>query len=319
MVDLGSGKGYLSTHLAFQHKLHVIGVDAQNINTKGASKRADILSRQWEGLTRNEVLRAEKSFAGKLGKKQKKLLKKMEHGRDIEQRKEMDKSTALCSVLSDEVYTDFSSFFEVHEKTVADKISPDSSEGLMLETSSHKENFPFSVNSEENVEGKGQQERKTLSAKVSMDTECAVCEDLPSDSRFTAKKQNTKSSKLKANHHPVTMYIHTDSDLSEIVDRAMNLNPSDDLSETSAVHRNAEETGVSISAIPSDGQKLNRGSIMLTGLHTCGGLGSSIIRLFVNSKDAKVLCNVACCYHLMKEEFVASPFEEKGSYFFVKH
>jgi hypothetical protein len=107
------------------------------------------------------------------------------------------------------------------------------------------------------------------------------------------------------------MYIHTDSDLSEIVDRAMSVNSASYLNEVPTVHRNTE-VGTNI----SDCEKWNRGSVLLTGLHTCGGLGSSIVRLFVNSKDAKVLCNVACCYHLMKEQFVASPFEEKGRYFF---
>jgi hypothetical protein len=188
VVDLGSGKGYLSTQLAFQHKLCVIGVDAQNINTKGASKRADILSRQWEGLTRNEVLRAEKTSAGKLGKKRKKLLKKMEHGKDVQQHKEMGKSTALSSVISDEVYTDFSSFFGEEDETVVDKISHESGGDLMLEASSVTENSLFSVNSEGNVGEGGQQNSTTSSAEVYTKTECTDSIESHSDSRYSSKK-----------------------------------------------------------------------------------------------------------------------------------
>jgi hypothetical protein len=49
---------------------------------------------------------------------------------------------------------------------------------------------------------------------------------------------------------------------------------------------------------------------MLTGLHTCGLLGTSLQNLFVKSNQTKVLCYVSCCYHLMNEEFVLTPFTD---------
>ena len=36
---MGSGKGYLSQHLALSHGLCVVGVDAQITNTQGACRR----------------------------------------------------------------------------------------------------------------------------------------------------------------------------------------------------------------------------------------------------------------------------------------
>lgn len=38
-MDVGSGKGYLSQHLALHYGLTVVGVDAQEINTLGAETR----------------------------------------------------------------------------------------------------------------------------------------------------------------------------------------------------------------------------------------------------------------------------------------
>ena len=38
-MDIGSGKGYLSQHLALHYGLTVVGVDAQEINTLGAQTR----------------------------------------------------------------------------------------------------------------------------------------------------------------------------------------------------------------------------------------------------------------------------------------
>ena len=39
VIDVGSGKGYLSAHLALQHGLTVVGVEAQETHTIGAEKR----------------------------------------------------------------------------------------------------------------------------------------------------------------------------------------------------------------------------------------------------------------------------------------
>ena len=36
---MGSGKGYLSQHLALRHGLCVVGVDAQQRHTQGAQRR----------------------------------------------------------------------------------------------------------------------------------------------------------------------------------------------------------------------------------------------------------------------------------------
>ncbi|KAK3595236.1 hypothetical protein CHS0354_021553 [Potamilus streckersoni] len=58
--------------------------------------------------------------------------------------------------------------------------------------------------------------------------------------------------------------------------------------------------------------------MMLTGLHTCGDLGSSMLELFVNNPDVAVLCGVSCCYHLIhekfsKEEETMEDYAEEGS------
>lgn len=41
----------------------------------------------------------------------------------------------------------------------------------------------------------------------------------------------------------------------------------------------------------------------LVGLHTCGNLASTSMQLFVNCPQARFLCNVGCCYHLLDELF----------------
>lgn len=48
--------------------------------------------------------------------------------------------------------------------------------------------------------------------------------------------------------------------------------------------------------------------VMLVGLHTCGNLAASSLRMFINSpRDVTCLVNVGCCYHLLVEDFDLNP------------
>lgn len=52
----------------------------------------------------------------------------------------------------------------------------------------------------------------------------------------------------------------------------------------------------------------NEPKVLLTGLHTCGNLAASCLRLFVENADAvEAIVNVSCCYHLIDEEFINDP------------
>ncbi|KAL9913663.1 putative methyltransferase-like protein 25 [Glossina fuscipes fuscipes] len=44
-------------------------------------------------------------------------------------------------------------------------------------------------------------------------------------------------------------------------------------------------------------------SICLTGLHTCGNLASTCLRVYHSQPECKFLCNIGCCYHLIKEMY----------------
>lgn len=52
IIDAGDGKGYLSSRLALEHRLHVLGIDASATNTLGAQKRGEQLARAWTTLQR---------------------------------------------------------------------------------------------------------------------------------------------------------------------------------------------------------------------------------------------------------------------------
>lgn len=41
----------------------------------------------------------------------------------------------------------------------------------------------------------------------------------------------------------------------------------------------------------------------MVGLHTCGDLAPSTLRMFVAKPELSAVCSVGCCYHLLTEEF----------------
>lgn len=52
----------------------------------------------------------------------------------------------------------------------------------------------------------------------------------------------------------------------------------------------------------------NQEQFSLVGLHTCGSLATTCLKLFTEPKNClKLLVNVGCCYHLIEEEFTVNP------------
>lgn len=49
----------------------------------------------------------------------------------------------------------------------------------------------------------------------------------------------------------------------------------------------------------------------MVGLHTCGDLAPSTLRMFVAKPELAAVCSVGCCYHLLSEEFDPA---RQGSY-----
>ncbi|KAG5830871.1 hypothetical protein ANANG_G00315140 [Anguilla anguilla] len=48
---------------------------------------------------------------------------------------------------------------------------------------------------------------------------------------------------------------------------------------------------------------------LLVGLHTCGDLAPSTLRMFTAKPELRAVCSVGCCYHLLSEEFDPSATE----------
>ncbi|XP_060068347.1 probable methyltransferase-like protein 25 isoform X2 [Ylistrum balloti] len=334
IVDMGSGKGYLSTQLALKCHKTVVGIDAQMINTKGAIKRAKILTRQWKGLVRNAQELHDTGVVTKKSKKLKKKLKKermsaMMVGEGDTKKAEKMKTTwedfdGLDTIFGEEnneafVESAMSTEDSVREQrisasTVCRQSPPGTpgstvtcwsenqlNMGVDISTKSEIENFSnmtleeakHDVSSSSKICSsthgiKDQKFLPEIALEVAQVPSMAVKTENPHfDSKVSQKKrQKTPDKSQKPRTYlpyvPLTLFVDTSMDLMKVVSEALSDHPSS-------------------SSVMCD--KPGETTLMLTGLHTCGALGSSMLELFVNNPTVKVLCGVGCCYHSMREMF----------------
>ncbi|XP_071941882.1 probable methyltransferase-like protein 25 [Antedon mediterranea] len=198
VVDIGSGKGYLSYFLSKYYNLDVIGVDSSCINTAGASKRNFILDKQWRGLVKSAIRRSN----------------------DCGQNDDRTKR-GVSDVVEDEEKRDGAGQDNNHQTKA---LSSDMHESTSEQTNTDK-----------------------------------ICKD-KKDMRKGRKQKKSASS----NFQPITAYVNQQTDFSQFFDTDKGL--------------------------------------CLVGLHACGNLSPSMLRIFTASDQMKILCNVACCYHLLTEE-----------------
>ncbi|KAK3098162.1 hypothetical protein FSP39_016789 [Pinctada imbricata] len=314
VVDLGSGKGYLSTHLALQHELTVLGVDAQTTNTAGASRRREVLTKQWAGLTRNAKVKNERGDSKKLGKKLKKKMRKLQDEREgrgnTADKGKVNENTNAAEVSEEVMFGVGNLFLDSNREDLTSEEQVDSD---AYSIRSQKKEDGIDRQGElathdcdpgriEDKDEKVDDSCKGIDYSVYDKTAKHSKSDVKHDSEKAEASQKDKVAKLVASnkkasqhHFPVTLYIDTDTNLIEVIEQTLAANNL----ELPVRHKEGDITS-------------NRDiKLMITGLHTCGGLGASTMRLFVTCEQAPVLCNVGCCYHLMEEEFVANPFTER--------
>ncbi|XP_021355366.1 methyltransferase-like protein 25 [Mizuhopecten yessoensis] len=330
IVDIGSGKGYLSTQLALKCHKTVVGIDAQLINTKGAIRRAKILTKQWNGLVRNAKELHDTGTVTKKSNKFKKKLKKermsasMTEGEEDTSKTKMEEAgreefDGLGTMFGEEGTIRLTDSAEwsldpvtdqgVSKLTDVDRQSPNTTpQGTDMFENQPQSQIKKSTNFEiENFSNLTLDDAKchvssslNIGGSTSKVKDCppkkddeAVSgirvekENLQLDSKITSKKKKKSSDKglgpgTNLPYIPVTLFVDTSMDLVEVVAEALADHPSS----------------------PSKfSDKRGETNLMLTGLHTCGALGSSMLELFVNNPAVKVLCGVGCCYHYMEEKF----------------
>ncbi|KAL3977276.1 TNF receptor-associated factor 4 [Sarotherodon galilaeus] len=239
VIDVGSGKGYLSSFLSLQYALRVYGIDSSSTNTHGAQER-------------NRKL---KKFS-KAYQKHTKAARTQAEATHSPQEELIEKKTGLNG-----------------DEDVLSGNGPRirSQEEERVLTSSSGINPAVEGHSEQNPET----DELFLSA-LSVDVIQPASPRVPpsqlsAEERERRKRENlerkaqSRADSTGAMFSPLTSYVTAETELRDLI--------------------NELEDAV------------------MVGLHTCGDLAPSTLRMFVAKPELAAVCSVGCCYHLLSEEF----------------
>uniref|UniRef100_A0A3P9BD98 Methyltransferase like 25 n=1 Tax=Maylandia zebra TaxID=106582 RepID=A0A3P9BD98_9CICH len=239
VIDVGSGKGYLSSFLSLQYALRVYGIDSSSTNTHGAQER-------------NRKL---KKFS-KAYQKHTKAARTQSEATHSPQEELIERKTGLNG--DEDVF---------------------SGNGPRIRSQEEERVLTSSSDINPTVEGRSEQNLETdelfLSA-LSVDVIQPASPRVPpsqlsAEERERRKRENlerkaqSRADSTGAVFSPLTSYVTAETELRDLI--------------------NELEDAV------------------MVGLHTCGDLAPSTLRMFVAKPELAAVCSVGCCYHLLSEEF----------------
>uniref|UniRef100_A0A3Q3JUJ3 Methyltransferase domain-containing protein n=1 Tax=Monopterus albus TaxID=43700 RepID=A0A3Q3JUJ3_MONAL len=238
VIDVGSGKGYLSSFLSLQYGLRVYGIDSSSTNTHGAQERN----------------RKIKKFSRVYQKRSKavKALAEVTHSPQEELLQIKPGINGGCGVLHD----DGPGIPEEEDKVL---------------TSLSDVNPVVERPSEPNPETE-EVFLSALSLDVIQTTPPRISpSQLSAEERERRKRENLEKKALNrsksagAMFSTLTSYVTAETELRELISELEDA--------------------------------------IMVGLHTCGDLAPSTLRMFVAKPELAAVCSVGCCYHLLSEEF----------------
>ncbi|CAG01909.1 unnamed protein product, partial [Tetraodon nigroviridis] len=262
VIDVGSGKGYLSSSLSLRYGLQVYGIDSSSTNTHGAQERNRKLkkfSRAYQ--KRNEVARAQSDAA-------------------------QTRQQETTRINPEEVSQDHKEGAQSQEEEMP-------TSGLVAANSGREDLF--------------------LRA-LSEDLVQTATPRLPPSQLSADEKERRKRENLERKAHnratsspifaPLTSHVTAETELGELI-QELEVGPAARpapvvISELQRPSRSAVRalfSSLSLHVV-SRFQKA-----VMVGLHTCGDLAPSTLRMFVAKAELAAVCSVGCCYHLLSEQF----------------
>ncbi|XP_039617700.1 methyltransferase-like protein 25 [Polypterus senegalus] len=245
VIDIGSGKGYLSSYLSMQYGLKVYGIDASSTNTHGANERNRKLNKYSKTYQKAKKSNVPNKIMETITKAS------TEANYDTPDKVEFETSNMMEDLSQKFKITtlpDASVCLE-HIESTTDKDSQD------IDCVSEKDtNFFFS-----NFSGE----------LVYLPSPRVHPRELSQEEKERRKQENLKKKTEYQNsanvYSPLTSYVTAETELQELISEM-------------------------------------KDSVMV-GLHTCGDLAPSTLRIFTAKSELKAVCSVGCCYHLLSEEF----------------
>ncbi|KAL7882581.1 hypothetical protein SRHO_G00002390 [Serrasalmus rhombeus] len=270
VIDVGSGKGYLCSFLSLQYGLQVFGIDCSSVNTHGAQERN-------------------------------RKLKKFSRAYQRHSRVKTDQEVSL---------KDTSSRNEEEERASQWHRAPTEHEGTAMEGSERDRRI-------EQVENHVSIDVESRMAELQS---CASAEPAINDLSITNGPRDCALDSADADSED-TFFTALSPD---VMEQATPRVPPSQLSLEERERRKRDN----LERKARDGRGITNNNnlfspltsyvtaetelrtliteledAVMVGLHTCGDLAPSTLRMFVAKPELQAVCSVGCCYHLLSEQF----------------
>ncbi|BFZ10290.1 hypothetical protein BsWGS_13328 [Bradybaena similaris] len=274
IIDVGSGKGYLGCELSLRHKIPVIGLDSCDTNTHGALMRDEKITKRWHKQTQNRETKNRDS----------------QHGCGYNPTQSRD-STHGCGY-SPTQSGDSSHRCEYNQLETIQQCASSSSDisrpsGSSVSLQSNRLHMTDQVScpdvatpdqmSRLAVTTPDLMSRPVVATPDQMSHPAVTKPDLMSHPAVATPDQMSRpavATSATSLYVPLTLAVHPDMNLCQIVER------------------HASKLGI---------RQPSSARILCTGLHACGSLSVTAMRLLLHNPAVVSLCVVGCCYQLMEE------------------
>ncbi|XP_064795439.1 methyltransferase-like protein 25 isoform X2 [Oncorhynchus masou masou] len=268
VIDVGSGKGYLCSFLSLQYGLQVYGIDSSSVNTHGAQERNRKLKKYSRAYQRHSKANRTPTVMPPSGQEDLEDVAPGERERGDMVKTSGDAEKEEGKGRGDgEAQTNTTGLTDRNEEDAMTSLTS----AILLEDNSLPEldqSDPASA-----------PEDPFLSAlcvgMVEPTSPRVPPSELSLEERERRKRENLeRKARSWVNsggmgcgmlYSPLTSYVTAETELKEIIGELEDA--------------------------------------VMVGLHTCGDLAPSTLRMFVAKRELLSVCSVGCCYHLLSEEF----------------
>ena len=321
ILDLGSGKGYLSQHLALQYGLNVIGVDSSDSNTQNAAKRNEKLLKAWKGLAKKsqrEKVDASSNLADANATSDHLGSQRLGRLFDVGNTKDGSSESVpnCCNHITchishvcghDDNNLDVSGLNEAshfdEEKAshlcnpVQSTVEAESTQPIVSKVDFAESKHSAGGASQSQIASEVTSQETFLQSSVpSLNSEYR---DGTTHCDMQCRNIHVISSKISDSKHAVST-VNSKSRQSQTVG-ATSFAPVTAFVDQSFV-ANGRLTRLFDELGTTNGVTTGCDGIFVVGLHTCGDLAPVALRIFVTEASVRAICVVGCCYHLVSQE-----------------
>lgn len=321
ILDLGSGKGYLSQHLALQYGLNVIGVDSSDSNTQNAAKRNERLLKAWKGLakkSRREKVDTSSNLAEANATSDHLDSQRLGRMFDVGNTKDGNSESVpnYCNHITchkshacnhDDNNLDISG---LNEASHFDEEKASHSCNPMQSTVEAESTQPIvsKVDFAESKHSAGGTRQCQLAAEVSSQETFlqSSVPSLDSEHRDSATHCDMQCSNIHVISSKITDSKHAVSTMNSKSRQPQTAGPTSFVPVTGFVDQsfvaNGGLTRLFDELGTTNGVPSGCNGIFVVGLHTCGDLAPVALRIFVTEASVRAICIVGCCYHLVSQD-----------------